>query len=99
MHGEGLYIWAESGSKYDGHWFDGQKDGQGKFTWTNGNEYTGQFKDNMFHYKGTYSWANGNKYTGEWFKNNKHNSGIYVENDIKYSVFHEHGKLLKKVRF
>lgn len=46
MHGEGVLTTDEG--IYDGNFLDGEKIGQGTFTWTNGNKYDGEwFEDIM----------------------------------------------------
>lgn len=43
--GYGVEIWAD-GSKYEGFYENGKKDGQGKYEWPDGSRYNGQWKEN-----------------------------------------------------
>ena len=54
-----------SGEKYVGEFKDGQKDGQGTYTFPNGKKYVGEFKDGKMHGQGTYTWPSGQKYVGK----------------------------------
>lgn len=42
---EGAEIWPD-GSKYEGNFEGGKKQGKGKFVWADGSSYEGEFKDN-----------------------------------------------------
>jgi hypothetical protein len=36
-----------NGDKYVGEWKDGERNGQGTFTWSIGNKFVGEWKDNQ----------------------------------------------------
>ena len=60
----------EDGSSYVGVFKDGERNGQGTYTYGKGewegDKYVGDWKDGKRTGQGTYTWSNGNKYIGEW---------------------------------
>jgi hypothetical protein len=46
-------------SPYVGEYKDGQRHGQGTYTWADGTKYVGAWRDNKQHGQGTYTWADG----------------------------------------
>ena len=46
-------------------WNNGDKNGQGTYTYANGNKYIGEWKDDKFHGKGIYTTKN-NQYKGKF---------------------------------
>ena len=56
---------------------NGEKHGQGKFSWVNGDQYTGEWKNSSRTGRGTYFYANGDEYTGEFLNGKKHGQGTY----------------------
>ena len=52
---------------YEGKYKDGEKHGQGTYTWSDGDMYVGKYKD-------------GGKWTGEFRKNKRWNTAIYNKN-------------------
>ncbi|TAF63927.1 MAG: hypothetical protein EAZ55_12530 [Cytophagales bacterium] len=69
-NGFGTYVF-NNGDKYVGQWLNGERHGQGTYTWSNdgdyaGDSYTGDFKNNKRSGVGTYSYGDGTKYVGQW---------------------------------
>jgi hypothetical protein len=66
MDGQGVLIDFESGTRYDGEFKDGQKEGKGKLIWQVDKgprqEYNGEFKEDKMHGKGTLTFENGSTY-------------------------------------
>ena len=71
--------------KYVGEWKDGDKNGQGVFTYSNGNKYVGEWKDGDKNGQGTFAWADGAKYVGEWKDDLRNGQGVFTySNGNKY---------------
>ena len=47
------------GSKYDGQYVYGKKNGEGRYVWRDGSYYFGTWKDNKINGFGTYVWNDG----------------------------------------
>ena len=61
---------VDSGT-YTGDFVEGQRMGEGTYTWTNGDSYTGEWVDGTRTGYGTYTWPEGRpSYTG-YFKDGK----------------------------
>jgi len=60
----------EDGSSYVGVFKDGERNGQGTYTYGKGewegDKYVGDWKDGKRTGQGSYTWSNGNNYIGEW---------------------------------
>lgn len=52
MNGFGIYKWA-NGCEYEGHFYNGKKDGKGKYKDINGTIFDGMWKDGKRNGKGT----------------------------------------------
>lgn len=83
---------------YIGEWKAGEKNGYGKFTWSDGEEYEGEWLDGVMHGVGTFTWANGNVYKGEWKRGvidgsgkMTWKSGEYYDGEWKEGVRHGRG--------
>lgn len=74
-----------NGQIYVGDWVDGDREGQGRWTWPDGGFYDGEWKNGKRHGQGTFTWANGSYYEGGW-KDGKYNG------QGKYVVVDEDGK-------
>jgi hypothetical protein len=68
-------------SSYEGAWEHGQKNGNGKFHFSNGDVYVGMFKDNKEHGRGTKNFVNGNLYVGQWVNGKIGGRGKYFYPD------------------
>ena len=55
------YTWPD-GSKYEGEWKNGEKNGHGIYTWVDGKKYVGHFKNGKRNGHGVYSEPDGNQY-------------------------------------
>lgn len=69
----------EKGSKgeYVGEYREGEKEGNGKFTWLDASVYEGQFKQGVFHGFGKLTdKANNYSYEGEFLCGEKHGKGV-----------------------
>lgn len=67
QNGSDIYIIDfQNGDKYEGDWKDGQKHGQGVYTWKNGDRYEGGWKNGKAHGKGVFTRADGTKNDGEF---------------------------------
>ena len=95
-NGYGTFTWESgefAGDKYVGKWRDGNRHGQGTYTWANGNKYVGKWRDDKINGQGTFTYANGEKYVGEWKENKKHGQGTYTwTNGDKYVGEHKDDK-------
>jgi len=79
--GYGVYQY-EDGTRYEGYWSYGFRDGFGMQIMPNGDTYIGQFDLDHYNGNGTYTWAeNGNKYIGHWQKSNRQGIGTYISAD------------------
>lgn len=65
------------GDTYTGEWKDGERNGQGIYTWHDGDTYAGKWKEGKMHGQGTFSRGNGDIYVGEWKNGKKHGYGTY----------------------
>jgi len=77
------------GDKYVGEWKDGERNGQGIFTFGKGkhegDKYVGEYKDGVRNGQGTYTWTNGQKYVGEWKDEKENGQGtMSLSNGEKY---------------
>lgn len=77
QHGIGVEIDPTSGTRYEGSFLHGKKQGQGVATFSNGHRYTGEFQDNMMHGKGEYTWSDGRVYVGAFSRNKMEGEGRF----------------------
>jgi hypothetical protein len=68
----GSYSWPSG--MYRGEWKDGQRHGQGVFTWLNGDKFVGEYKNDRRNGQGSRTTRNSN-YVGEWKDDNYHGQG------------------------
>ena len=71
-----IHICFSDGSRYQGEWKNGKRNGKGIEIYSNGNKYIGEFKDDRRHGHGTCIYSNGSIYDGEWKKGNRCGQGI-----------------------
>ena len=57
---------------------NGQRTGQGTYTWADGNKYVGDFLNGKKIGQGTFTWKNGNKYVGEWRDDKRTGQGTFT---------------------
>ena len=92
--GNGKKISA-NGDVYVGERKDGEKHGQGTYTWAIGHKYVGEWKEGKMSGQGTYTYASGNKYVGEYKDGKKHGQGTFTftNGTIEEGLF-ENGRFL-----
>jgi len=86
---------GEYKGEYYGYWENGQKNGEGVFTYAGGDIYSGNWRNNLRDGKGTYIfsatgikyvgiWSEGNFVEGQWlFPNGTHFEGYFEYNQPK----------------
>lgn len=72
--GKGIFRWP-NGSKYDGHWRDGRRNGFGKLEASDGFFYDGSWVDNAMEGKGFARYPNGQEYDGMWLNGKRDGRG------------------------
>lgn len=72
--GKGIFRWPD-GSKYDGHWKDGRRNGFGKLESSDGFVYDGTWLDNAMEGKGFAKYPNGQEYDGMWLNGKRDGRG------------------------
>lgn len=79
QNGQGRYNYSNSSVWwYEGEWENGQRNGQGTYTFYNGDKYVGEWKNQERNGLGTETFANGGKYEGEWKGDKKNGQGTYT---------------------
>jgi hypothetical protein len=98
FHGRGVFT-LKSGSKYDGEWVQGKREGQGVEYWTVGVRtdctYVGQYVDNKMHGHGVYSYGMhayknpGAVYEGPFVLSNMEGEGVlrFANGDVFTGTF------------
>ena len=66
--------------EYVGEYKDGERHGQGTYTWSDGQKYVGEWKDGFPNGQGTETYPNGGKYVGSWKGGLKWNGTYYDQN-------------------
>ena len=66
------------GSVYVGEFKDGERSGQGTFTFTDGNVYVGEFEDGQFNGQGTLTDVDGDVYVGELKDGQLNGQGTFI---------------------
>ena len=77
-HGKGVMT-ETGGTKYEGNFKDGERDGNGMLKYANGDVYNGEFKDGRMHGQGVVQYANGDSYTGQLQGGKPHGKGVMTE--------------------
>lgn len=81
--GRGVHVWQEDGSRYEGIYKDGQRNGIGTFYHGKGAKYDGNQVEGKRNGFGTYYYSNGNKYIGEWKDETKNGKGkMYAKGQV-----------------
>ena len=65
-NGEGVYLWKQSNTKYDGTFINNRPNGKVKVTYDNGDLYVGEMKDGTMHGEGTFTKSDGTIQKGTW---------------------------------
>ena len=71
------FIHFGDGTKYDGNWRDGYKEGKGTMAYASGSKYVGAWQNDMKNGEGTMTYASGDKYVGTWKDNLRNGEGSY----------------------
>ncbi len=88
--GYGIYVWND-GSRYEGNFKEGKRDGEGIYYYAKGSKYIGDQMNGERHGWGTYYYPSGGKYSGEWVKEVREGKGtMYSQGQI-----FQKGKFLK----
>lgn len=64
MHGVGVCLYTD-GSRYQGDWKAGLKNGRGTHSFASGDQFEGEWENGWMHGLGVYTWKIGDKYIGE----------------------------------
>jgi hypothetical protein len=64
FHGKGIYV--NKDGRFEGTWFKGKENGQGKMTWSNGSCFEGNYVTGVICGFGVYKWPDGTYYKGLW---------------------------------
>jgi hypothetical protein len=80
----GTYSWPWPSGTYRGEWKDGQRHGQGVFSWPNGDNYVGEYKNDLRNGQGSRTTKYGN-YVGEWRDDSYHGQGALTSSNGKLS--------------
>lgn len=87
----------DSGNRYEGHFVNGIKSGDGKLYFVSGNEFSGKFQDNVFS-KGTFKYSQEQiSFTGDFNQDGTPKSGDYYYETNKATVTMVDGKITKVV--
>jgi hypothetical protein len=99
MHGHGILIHPESGSKYDGQWVEDKREGFAVFEHPFG-RYEGEYQNNVRQGHGKETDTAGNTFEGEYLngdavigKMNYANGDVYI-GEVKEDERHGRGKFL-----
>jgi hypothetical protein len=70
----------------EGEFANGQREGHGKYKFSDGGQYTGDWKDGRYNGFGTCSWEDGRCYRGEWRNGMAHGKGIetYADGTVRH---------------
>jgi V8-like Glu-specific endopeptidase len=84
----------DDGSSYEGHVFDGQKNGAGTFVSPSGSVYSGEWKNGRISGKGTAKYSDGSIYEGIFTAGRPNGSGTITYSDgSKYSGNWQNGEI------
>ena len=78
-----------------GEFKDGEKHGQGTYTWSDGREYVGEYKNGERNGQGTSTSPDGQKYVGEW-KDGKPWNGTQYDKEGNILGKWVNGKMIKQ---
>jgi hypothetical protein len=78
MYPDGYHVHTyPSGSRYEGEWRGGKKEGKGTYKYAGGGEYIGNFFDDKRHGQGMYKYPDGDVYEGEFRFGRREGKGTY----------------------
>ena len=64
---------------YEGEYYDGLKNGNGKYTWSDGTVYEGNWVNDVLNGNGKYTWSDGVVYEGNWVNGDMNGYGTWTE--------------------
>lgn len=67
-----------NGDTYDGMYKNGQREGEGRYTFARGGWYSGSWVAGRKHGTGTMRYPDRSRYTGEWSEGKRHGQGTYT---------------------
>jgi len=77
--GKGTWI-DRDGSRYDGKWVKGRKEGSGVMTYSNGSKFSGNWQRGRRHGKGVFTTPDeSTKYVGDWANDIREGKGILTD--------------------
>ena len=71
----GKLVWAD-GSKYEGQYKSGSRDGDGKMVYKDRARYSGQWKKGRAHGEGRFMWPDGRVYVGAFIQGKRTGVGV-----------------------
>lgn len=80
--GRGTMVFS-TGSRYDGEFKNGKRNGCGTYTFVNGRRYVGQFQNDRFEGQGVWFLENGDRYIGAFKDDRCHGKGTFIFKDGK----------------
>jgi hypothetical protein len=78
---DGYGAYQYDNGRYEGHFANGAKDGQGVYTWITGEKYDGSWVTNTMNGQGTIYFKDGSKFTGEVKNGAATDNGTYYLTD------------------
>ena len=86
-HGKGTMYYKDVSIKYEGDFFNGLMQGNGKYIYEDGDYYIGKWFNNQKHSKGILYYKDGNiQYEGEFLNNNFFGNGKAINEDGQYYI-------------
>lgn len=96
--GFGVYVWND-GSRYEGNFKNGERNGEGIYYYTKGGKYIGNQVNGKRHGWGTYHYPSGSKYVGEWKQEVKEGNGsMYAEGKLLVRGEWKANKVYKEIK-
>jgi hypothetical protein len=96
-NGDGIKV-LDDGTRYEGHWKNGQMIAYGSATWRSGASYNGYWQRMIFVGNGTYIDANGAKYEGNWKYGKRSGDGVQyrANGTVEFDGYWEDDKPIKE---
>ena len=83
FHGRGIL--RKMGTRYEGDFTLGSKNGEGRMDYPDGSYYEGRWDNNRCHGRGKYTKNTGEEYEGDWINGQRYGQG--VNTDVKGVIF------------
>ena len=98
MHGQRHLTYVD-GREYLGTFVDGEKNGEGSFSWSNGNRYVGSFVRDQRSGSGVFLWRDDTGYRGECGGSEPHGYGVAEQpNDVSELQVWREGEIVDSRR-